>query len=121
MRGQGRYPAVMATSQPITDDPVLAEMVRRLTRAFTPERINLFGSRARGEASPDSDYDLMVVVSQRTAPMHKLAQRAHALMWDLGTAADILVWSRDEFDRRKHLRASLPALVLEEGRLLYAA
>lgn len=104
-----------------THDPVLAEIVKRLQREFAPERIYLFGSQARGVAGPDSDYDLMVVVARRTAPMHKLAQRAHALLWDLGVAADVLVWSREEFDSRVHLRASLPSLVLDEGRLLYAA
>ena len=102
-------------------DAVLAEIVRRLESKFSPQRIYLFGSHARGDADADSDYDLMVVVDRRAAPMRKLAQRAHALMWDLGVSADILVWGREEFDSRVHLRASLPALVLDEGRLLYAA
>jgi predicted nucleotidyltransferase len=104
-----------------TPDPVLTEIVKRLQREFAPQRIYLFGSQARGDAGPDSDYDVMVVVERRAAPMHKLAQKAHALMWDLGVSVDILVWGREEFDSRTHLRASLPALVLDEGRLLYAA
>jgi predicted nucleotidyltransferase len=53
---------------PTADDPVLAEMVRRLVEVYRPERILLFGSIARGEAGPDSDYDLMVVVPDNTPP-----------------------------------------------------
>src|ERR1039458_1815733 len=40
-------------------DPLLGEIVRRLTDVYRPERIYLFGSTARGDAGPDSDYDLM--------------------------------------------------------------
>ena len=43
------------------DEPVLAEIVRRLVEGFHPERVYLFGSRARRDAGPDRDYDLMVV------------------------------------------------------------
>ena len=39
----------------------------------------------------------------------------------LGIAKDILVWTRDEFDKRLYLRVSLPSTVVEEGKLLYAA
>ena len=102
-------------------DPILAEIVRRLIEALHPERIYLFGSRARGDAGPDSDYDLMVVVPQLTEPAYRLAQRAHSVLWGLGTGADILVWSREAFDDRLHLRASLPATILREGTLLHAA
>jgi predicted nucleotidyltransferase len=102
------------------NDPVLDEIVKRLVRALRPQRIYLFGSKARGGAGPDSDYDLMVVVPHTTEPGYRLAQRAHALLWDIGTAADILVWSREAFDGRLHLRASLPATVVREGKLLYA-
>ncbi|MBI4321186.1 MAG: nucleotidyltransferase domain-containing protein [Chloroflexi bacterium] len=102
-------------------DPKLAEVVRRLVEAFQPERIYLFGSVARGEAGPDSDYDLMVLVRDAQEPSYRLSQQAHSLIWDLGVAADIVVWKTDRFDRRAHLRASLPATVLREGRLLHAA
>lgn len=102
-------------------DPVLAEIVRRLVEAFHPDRIYLFGSRARGEAGPDSDYDLMVVVPSQDEPSYKLSQRAHSLLWGLGVAADILVWSREAFETRLPLRASLPATVAREGRLLHVA
>jgi len=47
---------------PSAGDSVLAEVVRRLVNAYRPARIYLFGSVARGDASPDSDYDIMVVV-----------------------------------------------------------
>ena len=102
-------------------DPILAEIVRRLIETLHPERIYLFGSRARGDADPDSDYDLMVLVPHLTEPAYRLAQRAHSVLWGLGTAADILVWSREAFDNRLHLKASLPATILREGTLLHAA
>ncbi|MDP1761673.1 MAG: nucleotidyltransferase domain-containing protein [Deltaproteobacteria bacterium] len=44
-------------------DRILEEMVSRLIAAFNPDHIYLYGSRARGEAGPDSDYDLMLVAS----------------------------------------------------------
>jgi hypothetical protein len=42
--------------------------VRRLVEAYHPERIYLFGSKARGDAGPDSDFDLMVIVSDDAPP-----------------------------------------------------
>jgi predicted nucleotidyltransferase len=107
------------TTTPETD-PVLAEIVRRLVDTLQPERIYLFGSRGRHDAGMDSDYDLMVVVPELTEPAYRLAQRAHSVLWGLGTAADVLVWSRDAFDGRLHLKASLPATVVREGMLLHA-
>jgi predicted nucleotidyltransferase len=53
---------------PTAGDPVLAGVVRRLLEAYRPERIYLFGSVAREEAGPDSDYDLLVVVPDDAPP-----------------------------------------------------
>jgi predicted nucleotidyltransferase len=44
------------------DPPELSELPCRLVAAYDPERVYLFGSVARGEAGPDSDYDLMIIV-----------------------------------------------------------
>ena len=100
-------------------EPVLAEIVRRLVEAFQPERVYLFGSRARGDGDPESDYDLMVVVHEASEPGYRLAQRAHRLLWGLGPAADVVVWTRQAFESRLHLKASFPSTIVREGRLLY--
>lgn len=108
---------------PVTgsQDPTLTEIVRRLVEAYRPERIYLFGSHARGEAGPDSDYDLLVVVPDSVPPERRGSRLAYEALWGTGTAADVLVWTRHAFDSRLHLRASLPSTVVTEGRLLYAS
>lgn len=102
-------------------DPKLAELVRRLVVAHQPARLYLFGSRARGLAEPGSDYDLLMIFDKLEGPAYRIAQEAHTLVWGLGISADILVWERDDFDRRLSLRASLPATVVRDGMLLHAA
>ncbi|MBI4585192.1 MAG: nucleotidyltransferase domain-containing protein [Planctomycetes bacterium] len=111
----------MVDTEILHSDPNLAEAIRRLVETLQPERIYLFGSKARGDAGPDSDYDIMVIVPHADEPGYRIARRAHSLLWGLRIAADILVWSRDAFERRLHLKASLPAVILREGKLLYAA
>lgn len=102
-------------------DPKLAELVRRLVATYQPARLYLFGSRGRGHAEPGSDYDLLMVFDRLEGPAYRIAQEAHTLVWGLGISADILVWARDDFDRRLSLKASLPATVVRDGMLLHAA
>ena len=102
------------------DDPALAEIVRRLIAAYNPERIYLFGSRAREEVSPDSDYDLMVVVPDDVPAERRRSRLAYEALRGTGTAADVLVWTREAFDSRLPLRASLPSTIAAEGKLLYS-
>jgi predicted nucleotidyltransferase len=104
---------------PGSTDGVLQEIVRRLVQAFRPHRIYLFGSAARGDAGPDSDYDLMVVVPDNAPPERRRSRLAYEALRGTGVAADVLVWTTSAFDSRRHLRASLPAAILREGRLLY--
>lgn len=106
---------------PVPDDPVLDAIARRLVDEFHPARLYLFGSAARGDVDRDSDYDLLMVLDRVDAPRYRLEQQAHSLLWDIGVATDVVVWPRADFEGRLHLPASLPATVLREGRLLYAA
>jgi uncharacterized protein len=101
------------------DDRILAEIVRRLAEAFQPERIYLFGSKARGDTGPDSDYDLLIVVPDEASPERKRSRLAYQALRGTRTAADVLVWTKEAFDSRLHLPASLPAIVVREGKLLY--
>jgi len=104
-----------------TYDPALARIIRRLVTAYEPEQIFLFGSRARGDAGPDSDYDLLLVVPDHASLERKRSKLAYRVLWGTGTAADVVVWTRSAFDSRIHLAASLPATVMREGKLLHAA
>ena len=62
----------------LTDEDVRALMpiVERLIEAYQPERIYLFGSKARGDYGPDSDFDLMVVVPDDAPPARKRSRLA---------------------------------------------
>jgi predicted nucleotidyltransferase len=100
---------------------VLDEIVRRLVEALQPERIYLFGSQARGDADEGSDYDLMVVLRTSDRPRYEREQAAYGALWGVRIPKDVLVWTRDEFERQTVVVASLPATILREGRLLYAA
>ena len=100
-------------------DPTLAELLRRLVPAYEPERVYLFGSRARGDAGPDSDYDLLLVVADDAPPQRRRSRLAYEVLRGTGVAADVLVCTREWFDRRKGLQASLPGTVLREGRLVH--
>jgi excisionase family DNA binding protein len=102
-------------------DPVLAEIVRRLVAAYQPERVYLFGSAARGEAGPDSDHDVLLVVPDDADAERLRSRRAYEALWGLGVAVDVLVWRRSAFDARATVRTSLPATILREGILLHAA
>ena len=50
------------TVSPVAQPECLPEAVQRIARQFDPLRIILFGSWARGDARPDSDIDLLVVL-----------------------------------------------------------
>lgn len=109
------------TEAPSATDAVLEEVVRCLVDAYQPLRIYLFGSAARGDAGPDSDYDLMVVVPDEAPLERRRSRRAYVALRGLGIAKDVLVYTVGCFDRQLHLKASLPSTILREGKLLYAA
>ena len=75
--------------QVIADEPVLQEMVRRLVEAIDPDRIILFGSRARGDARPDSDVDLLII-KDSDEPPHKRSIPAYRALGRIPAPTDIL-------------------------------
>jgi len=118
LEDQMRYGLPHLTEEDLS---ALMPIVERLIEAYQPERIYLFGSKARGDYGPDSDFDLMVVVPDDALPARKRSRLAYEVLRGTGTAADVLVWTRSAFESRLHLVASLPATVMREGRLLHAA
>lgn len=98
---------------------LLEEAVERLKAEFQPEEIYLFGSHAWGTPTDDSDVDLMVIVRDSSERSIQRMQRAHHCLRKLRMSKDVFVQTREEFDRYKHLRASLQHQILARGRKIY--
>lgn len=95
--------------------------MRRIVERYEPDQVWLFGSRARGDADGDSDWDLLVVVPDDASAERRRARGAYEAMIGLEHGADVVVWPRSEFDASVPLRASLPRAVVDEGVLLHDA
>ena len=106
---------------PSASDPVLSNIVERLAAVYHPVWIYLFGSAARGDAGPDSDYDIMVVVPDDAPADLQRSRSGYRATRDLGIPRDIFVSTARDFKMQLHLKASFPSTVVREGILLYAS
>ncbi len=104
--------------QVIVDEPLLQEMVRRLVEAIDPDRIILFGSRARGDARPDSDVDLLVI-KDSTEPPHRRSIPAYRALGRIPAPTDILWRTRQEVEDWAEVRNYVTTRAIREGRVLY--
>ena len=98
---------------------LLQEITNRLVDEFRPEEIILFGSHAWGEPDENSDLDLMVIISQSDLSPARRAMHAHRCLQGLNVSKDILVRTRAEVERFRHVRASLEYQVFDKGTVLY--
>jgi len=95
-------------------------MARKIGREFHPRQVVLFGSYARGEATEDSDVDLLVVMDQvgprgkRSAPILKMLAEEYLV------PVDVIVRSSDTVQRWKDVPGSFTQQVLTEGVVVYA-
>jgi HEPN domain-containing protein/predicted nucleotidyltransferase len=102
-----------------TNDPRLDTLVGSMVDRIRPELILLFGSRARGDAHEDSDYDLMIVVHDGEDP-ESCRDTANDVCARLNLSVDIATRTIDQYTRRQHDPGFLDWLVAREGRVLYS-
>ena len=98
--------------------PKLPEAIARLVDGFDPLRIILFGSYARGDAQPDSDLDLLVVVPHLGDKRETATSMAKALR-GLRAAIDVLPTDPDEVARRGETPGDVLRSALREGKAVY--
>lgn len=97
---------------------ILSTMVDRIVKRFHPDCILLFGSQARGDARKWSDVDLMVVVD-KDMDRHQTAIEIRRLLRDQPVSKDIVMTTRDEIRRKKHIVDALIYRALQDGKILY--
>lgn len=105
------------SSQPVQRE--IKKMVQRIVRQFHPERVILFGSHARGDAGPDSDVDLLVVMPVEGSRRDKQVDIRVALH-DIRVPKDIIVTPPEDFAWRKDTVGTIEYPAVREGKVLYA-
>ncbi|MEB3861608.1 MAG: nucleotidyltransferase domain-containing protein [Desulfurococcales archaeon] len=111
----------------MTRDGVDGEFLREIKRVIMEEagklgvrveKVILFGSRARGEAREDSDWDILVVI------VGGLEWRVRKLLWRriyrrlrplLGGPVDLLIEGTEYYSRNVEEEASFEAAITGEG------
>ena len=99
---------------------VVDELIRRIVEEVRPLRIILFGSAVRGEARPNSDIDLLVVMPPGVH-RRRTAQLLYRNITGLGVPFDILVATPEDLEKHKSKIGLVYRAILEEGREIYAA
>ena len=100
------------------DEATVLEIVRRLVEAVKPDRIILFGSRARGDADPDSDLDLLIIKDSDT-PRHQRTIPAYSALAGLGIPTDILWRTPAEIADWSRVPNHVVTRAMREGKVLY--
>ncbi len=96
----------------------ITEMVRRIVMRFSPDKIILFGSHARGQAGPDSDVDLLIVMPVEGSKRRKATEIDGALS-DRRIPLDLIVVTPEEFERARDQIGSVLRPAALEGLVLY--
>jgi predicted nucleotidyltransferase len=76
------------------------------------ERVVLFGSRARGDALPDSDYDVAVFLrdmSDRFAELYRLADLSTDILGDTGEFVHAMPYRAGAYNERTPLMLGIRA------------
>lgn len=85
-------------------------------KAYQPQKIILFGSRATGTSSEDSDYDI-VLVKDTNQPFHERVIEARRLLRTT-MPVDLFVFTPIELEKNK-TRNLLIAEILSTGKVVY--
>lgn len=106
----------------MTREKQINTIVQRIADIAHPEKIILFGSRASETARKDSDVDLLIVEREPFGKNRSRLEEMHRLEKAIGSiplSTDLLVYSRDEFERYSKSINHIVAHAVQEGIVIY--
>lgn len=103
---------------PAESESALREVVDRIAQRFHPEKIILFGSRARGQARPDSDADLLIIMRVDGSKRQQAVQIDLALE-RIPIPIDLVVVTPEEVEKYREVAGTIIREAVREGKVLY--
>jgi predicted nucleotidyltransferase len=113
---------MISTSVELSEPLLLSNMVTVIVEVANPDKIILFGSKAKGTDRVDSDYDLLIIKEKAFFETHSRRKETGKIGRALSkfrVSKDILMYSADEVEQRQHWRNSVISCALQEGKVLY--
>ena len=104
----------------MTKPRVPRDLLDPVVEYFKPQRVILFGSRARGEAARDSDIDLLVIVDDDTTA-EKLTSKCGYEAHRSGRTADVFPMRAETFERERNIVNTLAAEADLDGIVVYGS
>ena len=104
-----------------TDPPsvdLIGEIVRRIVETAQPEKIILFGSRARGDARPNSDFDVLVI-KQSSEPSYRRDTPLYVALAGLPMEVEVLVYTPEEVAEWAQVPQAFVTTATREGKTVY--
>ena len=102
----------------VNNAELLDQITRTIVERFHPRRIILFGSRARGEATSESDLDLFIEMETQARPPERAVEVSSAFglrPWSL----DLVVYTPEEVRRLRKINGTPVSVIEAEGKVLY--
>lgn len=99
---------------------VIEEVKNRLIKAYNPVAIYLFGSYAWGIPTEDSDLDLLVVIDTSNKKSYDRPRAGQRALFGLNISKDIIVYTKDEFEKNSKEITTLCYKIKNDGKLIYA-
>ena len=100
------------------NDKLIDDIVRRIVETAQPEKIILFGSRARGDARSNSDFDVLVI-RESTEPGYRCDAALYLALAGLNAPVDVLVYTPAEVTDWSAVPQAFVTTALREGQVVY--
>ena len=97
---------------------LLADIVRRIVETAQPEKIILFGSRARGDARADSGFDVLVI-QESDEPRYRRSAPLYVALADLPAEVEVMVYTPEEVEEWSQVPQAFVTTAVCEGTTIY--
>jgi predicted nucleotidyltransferase len=100
------------------NNDLIGDIVRRIVQTAQPDKIILFGSRARGDARPNSDFDVLVI-KESNEPRYRRSVPLYVALADLPAEVEVMVYTPDEIEEWRKVPQAFVTTAVREGTTIY--
>ena len=97
---------------------LMSDIVRRIVETAQPEKIILFGSRARGDARSNSDFDVLVI-KESSEPSYRRDAPLYLALAGLNASVDVMVYTPEEVTDWSAVPQAFITTAVREGKVVH--